>query len=279
MTQAFVEITERDFRTLGKMLTARYGIKLPPEKRVMFQARLQSRLRQLEIDSFETYCDFILNPKNTDAELEKMITFISTNKTEFFRVDQHFQFLQAVVLPVVTKKANENSLNCWSAGCSRGQEAFSMAMVIDSYLQQNTVDFNFSILGTDVSEQVLTIAKKGIYPFKESKSIPDHFLKNYVLKSKDQSNPRIKMVNALRRRIRFQYGNLMDEDYQLKTSFQIIFIRNTLIYFDTENQTEILKKALQYLEPGGYLFIGHSESLINRNLPIHIIAPSIYQKL
>lgn len=282
MVHSIIEISDREYQALSKLLTGRYGIKLPDQKRVMFQSRLQSRLRELQIDSFKTYCDYILEPENTEPELEKMISFVSTNKTEFFREDQHFKFLEEVVLPAIAKQMKpyeEQVLNCWSAGCSRGQEAFSMAMIIDFFCQQYAPNLDYFIHGTDVSEKVLNIAQRGVYPFLESERIPQHFLKEYILKSKDHSNPRIKINKALRSKIQFQYGNLMDEDYAFKTEFQIIFIRNTLIYFDTETQTAILKKILSYLVLGGYLFIGHSESLINRDLPIQIIAPSIYQKI
>lgn len=282
MVHSIIEISDREYHALSKLLTDRYGIKLPDQKRVMFQSRLQSRLRELQFDSFKSYCDYILDPGNTEPELEKMISYISTNKTEFFREDQHFKFLEDVVLPAIADhvKPHENKmLNCWSAGCSRGQEAFSMAMIIDFFCQQYAPNLDYFIYGTDVSEKVLNVAQRGVYPFLESEKIPHHFLKEYILKSKDHSNPRIKVSRTLRNKIQFQYGNLMDEDYDLKTEFQIIFIRNTLIYFGTETQTAILKKILRYLVPGGYLFIGHSESLINRDLPIQIIAPSIYQKI
>ena len=281
MIYSLIEISEPDFLVLSKLLTSRYGIKLPLDKRVMFQSRLQSRLRELKMDSFTQYSKFTLDPENKDAELETMINYISTNKTEFFREQQHFDFLQEKVLPEIIKGElvkNRMHLNCWSAGCSKGQEAFTLAMIIDSFREDQILKLDYSILGTDVSDKVLEVARNGIYSFDESKQIPAYFLKRYVLKSKDQEHPKIKIQNSLRAKIQFQKGNLMSEDYQIKQEFQIIFIRNTLIYFDTKIQTTILQKVLQYLVPGGYLFIGHSESLINRDLPIQIVAPSIYKK-
>lgn len=282
MVYTFIDMSEQEFETLSRLITARYGIKLPAEKRVMVQARLQSRLRQLQFLSFKDYCDYLLTPVNTEVELEQMISLVSTNKTEFFREDQHFKYLQKNVLPELTAQMKDNGetvLKCWSAGCSGGQEAFSIAMVIDNYFRQLEPKFDFSILGTDVSGKVLIQAIAGIYPLKEASQIPKKFLKQYVLKSKDQSNPRIKISKGLRNKVRFQSGNLMDKEYDLEKTFQIVFLRNTLIYFGHEDQTAILEKVLRYLEPGGYLFIGHSESLINLQLPIRIIAPSIYQKL
>lgn len=154
-----------------------------------------------------------------------------------------------------------------------------MAMVIERFRMENKVPQDFFILGTDVSGKVLNIAQQGTYPFPESKAISDFYLKNYVLRSKDPKEARIKIMKLLRSKVLFRFGNLMDEDYQIKDQFQIIFLRNTLIYFNQENQTMILRKVLRHLIPGGFLFIGHSESLINRDLPIEIIAPSVYQKI
>lgn len=277
-----IEISDNDYKKLGSLLTKKYGIKLSPEKKIMFQARLQSRLRTLNMNSFEEYAEFIDKPSNTDAELDEMIEFISTNKTEFFREQSHFDFLYEEVLSFAYAGLKHNDdavLKCWSAGCSKGQEAFTMAMVIERFRMENKVPQDFFILGTDVSGKVLNIAQQGTYPFPESKAISDFYLKNYVLRSKDPKEARIKIMKLLRSKVLFRFGNLMDEDYQIKDQFQIIFLRNTLIYFNQENQTMILRKVLRHLIPGGFLFIGHSESLINRDLPIEIIAPSVYQKI
>ena len=282
MNFSLIEISKHDYLVLGKLLTERFGIKLPPEKQIMFQARLQSRLRELKMNSFDLYREFILDPANTNAEMEEMIGYISTNKTEFFREQQHFNVLHDRIFPDMLDSGqleNEAFLNCWSAGCSKGQEAFTLAMVIDWFRQEQLVDFDFNILGTDVSKKVLEVACNGIYPYREIRQIPDGYLKKYVLRSKDQTQLKIKIVRSLRNQVQFRYGNLMDSDYQMNNPFQIIFLRNTLIYFSLEDQTAILKKVLKYLMTGGYLFIGHSESLVNRDLPLRIVAPSVYKKI
>lgn len=281
MNFTLIEISENDYTSLGKLMTERFGIKLPPAKRVMFQSRLQSRLRDLKMGSFEEYLEFILDPANRNAELEAMVSYVSTNKTEFFREEQHFSLLASKILPELLGEslAKNSYLYCWSAGCSKGQEAFSLAMAIDRLSQELFTANNFYILATDVSAKVLDVARKGIYQFHESRQIPEAFLKAYVLKSKDKQEPKIKIINSLRAKVHFRYGNLMDDDYRIAERFQIIFLRNTLIYFGLDDQTAILNKVLRYLVPGGYLFIGHSESLVNRGLPLNIIAPSVYQKI
>ncbi len=248
----------------------------------MFQSRLQPRLRELKMDSFESYCNYIFQLKNKDAELSAMIDLVSTNKTEFFREKDHFDLIRERVLPELLdseKKVQDRFIRCWSAGCSNGQEAYSLAMVLEDYRQQCEAFVDFHILGTDVSSRVLKLAKEAIYPFEQSTDIPMDYLKRFVLKSKDQTNPRIKIMKSLHTKVDFKYSNLMDKDYKIKQQFHLIFIRNTLIYFDQENQFQILKRIINHLLPGGYLFIGHSESLINLDLPIQIISPSVYQKI
>lgn len=275
-----IEISENDYLRLSKLLTQRYGLKLPLEKRIMFQARLQTRLRELSFNSFSRYCQYILEPENTQRELEEMIDYISTNKTDFFRENEHFLILQSEILPSIFKAQEiENPfLNCWSAGCSKGQEAYSLAMLLDDFRVTKVPGLDFHILGTDVSRNVLKTAQQAIYPFSETEQIPHWYRKRYLLKSKDKTDPKIRIGKSIRAHVDFCYSNLMDEKYNFDCQFQIIFLRNTLIYFEQPIQTDILRKVLRHLQPGGYLFIGHSESLINRELPIEMIAPSVYQK-
>jgi chemotaxis protein methyltransferase CheR len=282
MVYQLIQISEKDFARLGKLLTDRYGIKLPPEKRIMFQSRLQTRLRELELDSFEKYCQYVFNQDNTSSELNKMADYISTNKTEFFRENQHFELLLSTVLPDLCSRkssAGDFLIRCWSAGCSTGQEAFSLAMTIEEYKRNFCETIDYSIIGSDISGKVLKTARTGIYPFSQSLQIPSAYLKRYVLKSKDAQHPRIRIAKQVRSKVTFTYGNLMNQNYRLNLKFKIIFIRNTMIYFSREDQTRILKQVMDHLETGGYLFVGHSESLINLDLPISLVAPSLYQKL
>ena len=274
------KISETDFLAVGELITRRYGIRMPAEKKIMFQSRLHSRLRELNIESYDEYCQFVLNPQNTERELRTMINFISTNKTEFFRESQHFLLLRSKILPELCSRTitSRGLIRCWSAGCSSGQEAFSMAMELEEFKQEYKGRFDYDILGTDVSAKVLDVAKKGIYPFLQSTQIPENYLSNYVLRSKDTQNPRIKILKSIRSKVIFNYGNLMDAEYQFGNTFDLIFLRNTLIYFSRKDQVNILINVLNHLSKGGYLFIGHSESLINFDLPIRTIAPSLYQK-
>lgn len=282
MGYQLIQLSKKDFISLSKLLSDRYGIKLPPEKHIMFQSRLQRRLHELKMDSFEEYCRFVFNPANTSVEVRKMIDYISTNKTEFFREPRHFEILLSTVLPELCHRLPESGdhmIRCWSAGCSTGQEAFSLAMTLETY-KRNFCDFmDYSVLGSDISGRVLDVARTGIYPFGQSAGIPSAYLKQYVLKSRDTTNPRIKIGKTVRAKVNFIYGNLMDSNYGFHLTFKIIFIRNTLIYFNRDNQERILQRVLDHLEHSGYLFVGHSESLINSDLPVTLVGPSIYQKI
>ncbi len=281
MAQHIIQISTDDFFALGKLITDRYGIRLPIEKRILFQSRLQSRLKELQFSSFAEYRQFVLNPENREKELLKMIDHISTNKTEFFREPRHFDLLSLQILPDLIREFDKNNtplIHCWSAGCSSGQEAYSLAMVVSKFLSAHTGSYDYSIVGTDVSGKMLAMAERGVYPFSQSENIPESYLKEYVLKSKGDDDKRIKISKNIRSKIRFIRSNLMDDVYTFNQKFSIIFLRNTLIYFSRDDQQKILQKVLNFLEDNGYLFIGHSESLINLDLPIQIVAPSLYKK-
>ncbi len=277
-----IQLSENDFLRLARLMTGRFGIKLPPDKRILFQSRLQTRLRQLQLESFADYCRYVFDPVNTETELQQMADLVSTNKTDFFREIRHFELLVSRVLPDLCQQgafAAGQVLRCRSAGCSTGQEAWSVAMTLDDYREKFCPGMDYSILATDISSRVLKTAGEAIYPFRQSDGIPAVYLKKYVLKSKDSTNPRIRIDNRLRTKVTFAFENLMDLQYRNKLKFHLVFIRNTLIYFDRGNQERILKQLLNQMQPGGYLFVGHSESLINLDLPVSHVGASLYQKL
>ncbi len=276
-----IEISDRQFLKLSELVSSKFGIKLPLDKKIMFQSRLQPRLKELGMESFELYCNYVFQRENINQELTPLIDLVSTNKTEFFREKQHFDLIKHKLMPEMFEKVSNvqnQFLRCWSAGCSSGQEAYSLAMTFEDYKLTSERFFDYHILGTDVSESMLDTANSGIYPFQQCELIPEYYRKRYVMKSKDEKNQRIKMMKLIRSKTEFRYSNLMDSDYGITSFFNLIFIRNTLIYFNRENQYKILKRICERLVPGGYLFIGHSESLINLDLPIRVISPSVYQK-
>lgn len=281
MKADFLEISDELFLQLGKMVTQKYGIKMPPNKKIMFQARLQRHLRELEVHSFNDYAKKILNEGAESAEFNLLADYISTNKTEFFREMDHFNFMTNRFLPEFLEKKSDFSfrpLKIWSAGCSSGQEIYSIGIVIEDFMQKKAVRFDYSILGTDISRRMLKAAREAVYPIEQVDDVSLDLKRRYFLKSKEINDSKVRVIKEIRDKVRIAYMNLMDDSYSLNTKFDVVFLRNTLIYFEHNVQQNVLLKVLEHLNTGGCLFIGHSESLINMNLPLQSIAPSVYIK-
>lgn len=281
MRSEFVEISDELFLKVGKMITERYGIKMPLEKKIMFQSRLQRRLHELNIDSFDEYAAKLFNDDNEIAEINLLADFISTNKTEFFREIEHFRFLETYVFPECIKNRLSNQftqLKLWSAGCSSGQEAYSIGIQLEEFMRTEKVRSDYSILATDISGRMLRVAKQAVYPMSQVAEIPVELKHRYFLKSKNTKEPKVRVINEIREKVTVAHMNLMDGRYPFEMQFDVVFLRNTLIYFEPKVQFKVLTKVLDCLKTGGYLFIGHSESLINLNLPIQSVAPSVYIK-
>lgn len=282
MKSELIQISDELFLKLGRMITEKYGIKMSAEKKIMFQARLQRRLRELDIKSFDEYARRLFTTEHDSVEISILADYISTNKTDFFREKEHFQFITDHVLPEIFCEKQTNSffqLKLWSAGCSSGQEAYSMAITLEEFMQSRNFRFDYSIVATDISGRMLKTARQAVYPMSQVEEIPLEIKKRYFLKSKSLIDQKVRIVKNLRDRVKPAYLNLMDNVYVLDTQFDLIFLRNTLIYFEHQIQQQVLTKILDKLKIGGYLFIGHSESLINMNLPIRSIAPSVYVKI
>jgi chemotaxis protein methyltransferase CheR len=282
MKSEFIHITDELFQKFANLITERFGIKMPPEKKIMFQARMQRRLHELEINSFDEYAKMLLNSNLDSPELSVLADYISTNKTDFFREKDHFDFITNQIIPDylnIRLNVQKSILKFWSAGCSNGQEAYSIAIILEEYIRLKKVPVNYSILATDISVRMLKTASEAIYPISNIDQIPLELKQRYFLKSKNQDNQKVRLIKDLRDKVTPAYLNLMDDNYLLNDQFDVVFLRNTLIYFNSLVQQKVLTKVINNLKTGGYLLIGHSESLINMNLPISSIAPSIYVKI
>jgi len=254
---------------------------MPIEKKIMFQSRLQRRLRELNMLSFEEYANILLDANGETEEFSVMADYISTNKTEFFREKAHFDFLTSTVLPKILVQVPTYRIpmiNLWSCGSSSGQESYSMAITIEEFIRSTGIKLGYFIRATDISTRMLKTAKEAIYPMELIDDISLDLKQKYFLKSKSINESKIRVVREIRDKVSFAYLNLMDDSYQIKGDFDVIFLRNTLIYFEPAVQKMVLIKVLDRLVDGGFLFIGHSESLINMDLPIQSIAPSVYIK-
>ncbi len=274
-----VVMSNKIFRRLGRFIHEECGIKMPQSKKVMLQARLQKRLRALGINSFDEYCDLVLSPQGAKDELFHMIDLVSTNKTDFFREPSHFDYLVKSALPELTNDfpGNGRMLKIWSAGCSSGEEPYTLAMVLSKFADNNR-GFHFSIFATDISVRILERAKAAIYTAEKVEPVPADLKHKYLLKSKDRDAKIVRVVPELRSLVKFQRLNFMDDDFGFRQPFDIIFCRNVIIYFDLQTQATLLNKFYQHLRPGGYLFMGHSETLHSIDVPFVQVAPTIHRK-
>jgi len=276
-----VRISDELFSRLGGLVTETYGIKMSPDKKIMFEARLQRRLLELQIDSFDDYAKRFSKEQLEQDELRVIADFISTNKTEFFRENDHFDFLKNTVLSAIIGGDidGRRMVNIWSAGCSSGQEPYSIAISVEEFMRSSKVNLNYSILATDISDRVLKVAKNAVYPLSQVSGIPIEIKKRYMLKSKNSDEEKIRIIGTIREKVRIARLNLMELFDFSPEKFDVVFLRNTLIYFSPEVQLNVLKGVVDNIRVGGYLFIGHSESLINLDLPISQVAPSVYKKI
>ncbi|MBP7460996.1 MAG: protein-glutamate O-methyltransferase [Candidatus Delongbacteria bacterium] len=277
-----MDLRDVDFNKLAGFIYNNYGIKLPQSKKVMLEGRLRKRLRALKMHSFAEYCDYVFSPAGSEEEVIHMIDVVTTNKTDFFREPAHYDYLISLALPelVVSYGCGINRpLMVWSAGCSSGEEPYTLAMVLNKYAEQYPgFTFESIILATDVSTQMLDRAKRAIYDESRIEPIPDPFRKKYILKSKDPNRQLIRISPEIRAMVRFRRLNLMDQDFGFREPLDVIFCRNVIIYFDTPTQNTLLNKYYKLLRPGGYLFIGHSETLHALDVPFIQTAPTIYKK-
>lgn len=268
-------LSRRDFDRVRALVREQCGIQLAPEKHTMVEVRLRRRLRALGHSTYGEYCDFLFAPGSRD-ELVSLIDVITTNKTDFFRESNHFDFLMQRVLPEFG--GNSAPFLIWSAACSSGEEPYTMAMVLSEYASQHE-SFSFRVLATDISTEVLQRATLAVYTSQVVEPVPTGMKRKYLMRSRDRSSDQVRIVPELRAKVEFQRLNFMDDAYRLNEKPQVIFCRNALIYFDRAMQESIVRKLLHELVPGGYLFIGHSETLGQMDLPVTPVASTIYRKL
>lgn len=271
-------LNKKEFKQLSIFIENQTGIRMPESKRILLQSRLYKRLITLKMNSFEEYIQFIFSPEGRD-EIVCMIDFVTTNKTEFFREADHFDYLKNNILPKYMRETNGSFyLKCWSAGCSSGEEAYTLGIVFAEFAELDN-RFDFFILGTDISTRMLRKAREGIYPCESVKCFPIDIMRKYLIKEIRENKMYVKFNPEIMRKINFQYLNLIDNYYNIPGMFDIIFCRNVLIYFDREIQEYILNKIILKLKRGGYLFLGHSESIFGIDLPLRQIVPTIFIKL
>lgn len=280
---ANTKLSMQDFRRLGAFIHSQVGIKMPDAKKGMVESRIRKRLVRLQLGSYTDYCNYLFSAEGQQQELTEFINAITTNKTDFFRESRQFDFLVEKALPDLLGRnaaIQSKELSFWSVACSRGHEPYTLAMVLSEFIQtRKDMRFSYSILATDISTKVLNIALRAVYDHEEIEPVPMKLRKKFLLKSKDRQQNQVRIVPELRDRVRFHRVNLMSTRYPMAGQMDVIFCRNVMIYFDRTTQDALLSRLCNHLNPGGYLFVGHSEVFQNKNLPVRAVDTAVYQKL
>ncbi|HET7434336.1 MAG TPA: protein-glutamate O-methyltransferase CheR [Thermoanaerobaculia bacterium] len=266
-------LTTAEFRFVRDFMHREAGISLSEQKRSLVMGRLAPRLRALSLSSFTEYLDHAARDRE---EAVRLIDAICTNETHFFREPKQFEFLQQRVLPQWLAEAAEGrrkkQVRVWSAACSSGEEPFSIAMVLHSALP----DWHIEILASDLSTKVLDRASEALWPIERAAEIPEHYRKAYMLRGVRSQEGKMTAKPELRERIHFQRINLNGERWPVGGRFDLIFCRNVLIYFDAAGKQRVVQRLLDVLDPAGYFFLGHSETL-NTLERVRSVGPTVYQ--
>ena len=272
-------ISSRDYARLCDLIYRQAGIHLGGGKQTMLEARIKRRLKALELTSYSDYCDYLFGHQGLKEEITHLIDVVTTNKTDFFREPRHFSFLVDKALPELTSQsAGGRPLLVWSAGCSTGEEPYTLAIVLSEYALTHS-GFRFRILATDISTTVLAKAEMGVYANDVVGPVSTPLQRKYFMRGRDPGSKQMRVVPELRRLVEFSRLNFMDADYGLSEKADAIFCRNVIIYFDRPTQERILQKLCNCLLPGGYMFVGHAEALHDMNLPLAPVAPALYRRL
>jgi len=266
-------LRSEDFQRISEIVYQHSGIRLKAGKEELVRSRLMKRLHVLGMPDFSAYLRHIHGDRNRQ-ELRTLIDCLTTNKTSFFREKQHFNFTQKHILPELSKK--KSHLRIWSAGCSSGEEPYSIAMLLhDQWPEVNAADVR--ILATDISGMMLARARAGEYDKESMADIPPAYLSKYFASTTTASGKMYRLQDRIKSYVRFARLNLMD-DWPMKGPFDLIFCRNVMIYFDASTQRRLVQRFFRLLTPGGYFFVGHSESLLANAGGFKYICPATYLK-
>jgi chemotaxis protein methyltransferase CheR len=272
------ELSNRDFTRFSALVYEKCGINLHEGKKELVCARLGKRLRETCFRDFKAYYKFVTQEDGMD-ELVRMLDAISTNKTSFFREEKHFDFLKQEVFPTYVKGKNATGfhrLRFWSAGCSTGEEPYSLAMWVSECFGKSP-RADVKILASDISTKVLAQAKRGVYPADRLEEIPASLVRRYFQRGYARQEGYFRVKTSLREMVEFRRLNLI-EPFPFKEVFNLILCRNVMIYFDKKTQQSLINKLYGCLVDGGYLLIGHSETLTGIKHRLRYIQPSVYQK-
>ncbi len=269
-----MQLSDQDFYRLRDYMYDTFGINLA-QKRVLIESRLSMLVTQKGFRDFTEYIEHIMKDPS-GKEISILVSKLTTNFTYFMREEQHFEFLRKTALPEMMPRIRDNNLAIWSAGCSSGEEPYTIAMVLDDYFHGGSLGLNKKLLATDISANVLNAAAEGVYSLDRMNKLPEQWIKKYFIKVKEnayQISPQIKDE------VIFKSFNLMETNFAFRRKFHVIFCRNVMIYFDAKTREALAGRFYDALENGGYLLIGMSETLLNSKTSFKYVSPSIYKKV
>ncbi len=271
-----MQLTDDEFNLIRTLVYERFGINLTEAKRSLVVGRLQKTLRQLRFDSFMQFYEHLVQDKSGSA-LDALINQISTNHTFFYRECAHFAYFKNTVLPEIKLRLQQEQrrdLRVWCAGCSSGEEAYTIIIEMMEFFRNDYHLWDAGVLGTDISAKALNKAVAGVYPYENIKNAPG-YAQHYFKKIQDD---KYEVTSAIKHEVTFRRLNLMNKTFPFKKLFHVIFCRNVMIYFDQATRDGLIKRFYDSLAPGGYFFIGHSESLGREQALFKYIMPAVYRR-
>lgn len=266
-------LSDEEFALFKSLIYQQVGINLDTPKKTLLVSRLGKRLRELKLSTYKDYYDCVCS-KEGEEELTKLLDLVSTNKTDFYREPVHFDFLRDQVLP---QAQAARRLRIWSSASSSGEEPYTIAMTLSDAIH-DIKRWDIKILASDISTRVLSKAASGIYEEERVSQLPQDLVQRHFLRGKGAQAGKVRVRPQLANLVAFRRINLMNPTFPIRSSLDVVFCRNVMIYFDRPTQAKLMEKFFRYLRPGGYLFIGHSESLQWIDHQFTYLKPTIYQK-
>ena len=275
-------ISDRDYARMNALIRSEWGIEFSPAKRVMLETRLSKRARTLGLSSLAAYCDYLQAGEGREAERAQLIDAITTHKTDFFREPAHFEYLTAVIAPELAESCGagvRRPLRVWSSACSTGEEPYTIAIVLAEYARSvEPRIYRFNIEATDISSVVLETGRTAVYKEVAVEPVPEPLRRRYLLRARDREQGQVRIVPALREHVHFRELNLLNSGYGFDGDLDVVFCRNVMIYFDRPAQQRVLAKICGVLRVGGYLAMGHAESLSGMDLPLQQVTSTVYRR-
>lgn len=270
------DITDKEFSLIRDYIKDNFGTSLSDEKKSLVYSRLRTTLVEKGFDNFTQYYEYLINDKTENA-VSKFIDKITTNHTFFMREVDHFDYFRDTVLPYIEENwRSQKDLRVWCAGCSSGEESNTLQMIIQDFFKNIKDKWDTQLLATDISTQMLDKAVQSVYPNESINALPERWRKEYF-KKHDATNSIV--ADEIKKQIIYRKFNFMEKKYPFKKRFQTIFCRNVMIYFDNQTRDSVVQKFYDATEPGGYLFIGHSESLNHTGTQYKYVMPAVYRKV